>query len=315
MHFSTTSNMALRHSLTMFQLAKSSGLARSALPSVTKAMPACNAQAQRLYSQQTGSTAMPPKPEREADFGFRKVKEEEKAQLVGQVFHSVAQSYDLMNDLMSGGVHRLWKDYFVQKLGPLPGTKILDVAGGTGDIAFREVDFMRTASPTHGGSVVVCDINTSMLEVGKQRARERGYRDEEISWVAGDAEKLPFDDNTFDAYTIAFGIRNVTHIDQALSEAYRVLKPGGRFMCLEFSRVNNPVIKTLYDAFSFEIIPVIGELVANDRASYQYLVESIRKFPDQERFLAMMVQAGFKAATFEDLTFGVTAVHSGFKLK
>ncbi|KNC86299.1 hypothetical protein SARC_01561 [Sphaeroforma arctica JP610] len=202
------------------------------------------------------------------------------------------------------------------------GTKVLDVAGGTGDIAFRILD--HAAETAGSGSieaqmsplpqVVVCDINTSMLRVGTQRALDRGYTSDNLNWVAGNAEKLPFEDNTFDAYTIAFGIRNVTHIDQALKEAYRVLKRGGRFMCLEFSHVENPIVSTFYDRFSFDIIPTMGQIVANDRDSYQYLVESIRKFPNQEKFAGMIKDAGFSNVTHEDLTFGVAAVHSGFKL-
>eukprot|EP01134_Creolimax_fragrantissima_P001895 CFRG1895T1 len=268
----------------------------------------------------TSSYSVNPIKEEESDFGFTKVKTEEKYKHVREVFHNVADNYDVMNDLMSGGVHRLWKDYFVSKLGPTPETRVLDVAGGTGDIAFRiidQIDHSQRSFQSISSSlppVVVCDINTSMLRVGTQRAEARGYSHESLSWVAGNAEKLPFEDNSFDAYTIAFGIRNVTHIDAALREAHRVLKPGGRFLCLEFSTVANPVVSSIYDSFSFEVIPVIGHLVANDSASYQYLVESIRKFPDQETFSRQIKEAGFSNVSHENLTFGVAAIHSGFKL-
>uniref|UniRef100_A0A8C5M224 2-methoxy-6-polyprenyl-1,4-benzoquinol methylase, mitochondrial n=1 Tax=Leptobrachium leishanense TaxID=445787 RepID=A0A8C5M224_9ANUR len=258
---------------------------------------------------------------RDTHFGYQTVSEEEKGEKVYQVFENVAKNYDLMNDSMSLGVHRLWKDWLIHHMNPTPGTKLLDVAGGTGDIAYRYVDYIRAQRdkmvrkklksqqnlswseisrayrpeeqrPLGGSEAVICDINKEMLKVGKQKLQQLGYS-EGLSWVAGDAEELPFDDDKFDVYTIAFGIRNVTHIDQALQEAYRVLKPGGRFLCLEFSQVNNPLVARAYDLYSFQVIPVLGEVIAGDWKSYQYLVESIRRFPPQEEFKAMIEDAGF----------------------
>ena len=280
----------------------------------------------------------------------------DKARMVAEVFHKVAASYDDMNDAMSGGLHRLWKDEFVRMAGPAlasdgagaaQATVLLDVAGGTGDVAFRLYDGLRRAlvrAPPPGvarPSVIVCDINSSMLAVGESRARNRGYYSEPFAaqgtpspgapslgaaaaqgssarpvlrWQQGDAERLEFlADNSVDLYTIAFGIRNVTRVDAALREAHRVLRPGGRFMCLEFSKVSNPLLARVYDAYSFGAIPLMGELVAGDRASYQYLVESIRRFPAQEDFADMIEHAGFSNVSFKNLTFGVCAVHSGFK--
>ncbi|CAH2295338.1 2-methoxy-6-polyprenyl-1,4-benzoquinol methylase, mitochondrial [Pelobates cultripes] len=279
---------------------------------------------------------------KETHFGFQTVSEEEKGERVYQVFENVARKYDLMNDSMSLGVHRLWKDWLIQYMNPTPGTKLLDVAGGTGDIAFRFVNYIRAQKEkmirhklkyqqnlswseisrayqqeeqgSLGGSrAVICDINKEMLKVGKQKSLTLGYS-EGLSWVAGNAEELPFDDDKFDVYTIAFGIRNVTHIDQALQEAYRVLKPGGRFLCLEFSQVNNPLLARAYDLYSFQVIPVLGEIIAGDWKSYQYLVESIRRFPPQEEFKAMIEDAGFFKVKYHNLTSGIVAVHSGFKL-
>ncbi|XP_073284842.1 2-methoxy-6-polyprenyl-1,4-benzoquinol methylase, mitochondrial [Primulina huaijiensis] len=257
-------------------------------------------------------------------FGYKEVKEEEKSRLVGNVFTSVATNYDLMNDLMSGGMHRLWKEKLVSKLNPFPGMKHLDVAGGTGDVAFRILesinDVGRRALRDHDDSVpeetqiFVCDINSNMLTVGKKRAQERGFgEDKSLIWVEGDAEALKFEDNSMDGYTIAFGIRNVTHIEKALAEAFRVLKRGGRFLCLELSHVELPIIKELYDFYSFSVIPVIGELVAGDRESYQYLVESIRRFPTQEKFGSMIAEVGFQNVEYENLVGGVVAIHSGLK--
>jgi len=210
-----------------------------------------------------------------APFGFRDVPEAEKKALVREVFSSVARRYDLMNDLMSAGIHRLWKDAAVEWLDPRPGQRCLDVAGGTGDIAFRIADSARR----HGGEadILVCDINADMLAEGVRRACERSER--AIAWVCADAEKLPVPDASMDAYTIAFGIRNVTHIDLALKEARRVLKPGGHFLCLEFSRVEAPGLDALYDLYSLNVLPRIGQLVAGDADSYRYLAESIRRFP------------------------------------
>ncbi|CAM8984793.1 hypothetical protein QQ045_008778 [Rhodiola kirilowii] len=259
-------------------------------------------------------------------FGFKDVREEEKSRLVGNVFSSVASSYDLMNDLMSGGLHRLWKDRLVSDLNPYPGMKQLDVAGGTGDVAFRILD--RVSSIKHRAlqdasaddlqdetKIYVCDINPNMLNVGKKRAMERGLAEQKsLVWVEGDAEALSFDDKSMDGYTIAFGIRNVTHIEKVLAEAYRVLKPGGRFLCLELSHVEVPVFKELYDYYSFSVIPAVGELVTGDRNSYQYLVESIRRFPSQDVFASMIADAGFQKVEYENLIGGVVAIHSGLKI-
>ncbi len=241
-------------------------------------------------------------------FGFRTVAEDEKSRLVGEVFSSVARRYDVMNDLMSMGVHRLWKDALIDWLAPAPGMQLLDVAGGTGDIAFRFLERLGTKT----GSAVVCDINPEMLAVGRVRAQERKLA-ERVTFSCGDAEKLPMPDASFDAYTIAFGIRNVTHIDKALAEAHRVLKPGGHFLCLEFSTVNDTLLSNLYDLWSFNVIPVIGQAVTNDRASYQYLVESIRRFPPQKDFADLITAAGFKQTKWRDMTGGIVAMHSGWK--
>ena len=252
-------------------------------------------------------------------FGFKQVAVEDKEALVGRVFSSVAEQYDVMNDLMSGTLHRAWKDQFVDTLLPLAAhgqrAQCLDLAGGTGDIAFRIVERSRQRYPSEPApEVVVADINQSMLDVGKQRAKRYGLAGD-LSFVQQNAERLEaFADNSFDSYTIAFGIRNVTHIDRALAEAHRVLKPGGRFMCLEFSHLANPVLQQLYDSYSFNVIPAMGAAVAGDRESYQYLVESIRKFPRQREFERMIRQAGFHAVRHDDYTFGIVAVHSGFKL-
>lgn len=261
------------------------------------------------------------------NFGFKEVPPEEKTRLVGNVFSSVASRYDLMNDLMSGGLHRLWKNRLVAKLLPFPGMQHLDVAGGTGDVAFRVLDSIHQVeqksynqSGEDGGleeeatRVYVCDINRSMLEVGKERARDRGYGNtSSLVWMEGDAEALDMKDASVDGYTIAFGIRNVTRIDKALKEAHRVLRRGGRFLCLELSHVD-PLIKPVYDFYSFSVIPAVGQLVTGDRASYQYLVESIRKFPTQDTFAEMISAAGFQDVQYENLAGGVVAIHSGLKL-
>ena len=258
-------------------------------------------------------------------FGQRAVTPEEKTGLVRDVFDSVADQYDLMNDLMSGGVHRLWKDHLIRKIRPRAGLNYLDVAGGTGDIAFKikkylEKNFNKPdgASATAAGllkktSITLCDLNWDMLRVGRDRAVDQGWLDD-FEWVTGNAENLPLPDESVDVYTISFGLRNVTHIDTALKEAHRVLKPGGRFYCLEFSHVENPIVSGIYDAFSYKIIPEIGKKVAQDRESYQYLVESIRKFPTQENLKSRMETAGFAKCAFENLTFGVAAIHHGIKL-
>ncbi|KAI4329368.1 hypothetical protein L6164_021638 [Bauhinia variegata] len=260
-------------------------------------------------------------------FGFKEVNEEEKSRLVGDVFTSVAVNYDTMNDLMSAGLHRLWKDRLVSKLNPFPGMKHLDVAGGTGDVAFRILETINRLRQRGLRQVLedtleeetriyVCDINPNMLNVGKQRALERGLggEDRSLIWIEGDAENLSFENNSMDGYTIAFGIRNVTHIEKVLTEAHRVLKRGGRFLCLELSHVDIPIFKELYDLYSFSVIPAIGELVAGDRHSYQYLVESIRRFPPQEKFASMIVDAGFQNVEYENLVGGVVSIHSGLKI-
>jgi ubiquinone/menaquinone biosynthesis methyltransferase len=239
-------------------------------------------------------------------FGFQSVEEEDKAGLVRGVFDSVASRYDIMNDFMSAGLHRVWKNSMVATLAPRPGSRVLDVAGGTGDIAFR----LRDHADCH---VTVCDINQHMLMEGRNRAIDQN-RLAGLDWVCGNAEALPVPDNSFDAYTIAFGIRNVTHIDKALAEAHRVLKPGGRFLCLEFSRVKHDLMRKAYDAYSFAAIPRIGGWVTGDSQPYQYLVESIRQFPDQETFAAMIRAAGFANVTYRNFTQGVVALHSGRKI-
>ncbi|XP_052208104.1 2-methoxy-6-polyprenyl-1,4-benzoquinol methylase, mitochondrial isoform X1 [Diospyros lotus] len=254
-------------------------------------------------------------------FGFKEVREEEKSQMVGNVFNSVASNYDIMNDLMSAGLHRLWKDRLVSKLNPFPGMRHLDVAGGTGDVAFRILETINRVNhtalqdvPQEETQIYVCDINSNMLHVGKKRAQERGLGGQQsLIWVEGDAEALSFENDSMDGYTIAFGIRNVTHIEKVLAEAYRVLKHGGRFLCLELSHVEVPGFKQLYDYYSFSVIPVLGELVAGDRDSYQYLVESIRRFPSQEMFASMIADAGFQNVEYENLVGGVVAIHSGLK--
>jgi demethylmenaquinone methyltransferase / 2-methoxy-6-polyprenyl-1,4-benzoquinol methylase len=239
-------------------------------------------------------------------FGFRAVSEVDKASLVREVFDSVAPRYDLMNDLMSLGVHRLWKRAFLDALNPRPGMRLLDVGGGTGDIAFR---FLGRG----GGQALVCDINTEMLDVGRDRAIDANILDG-IAWLCGDAEHLPVAQGSVDAYTIAFCIRNVTRIPSALAEARRVLAPGGRFLCLEFSEVVVPVLDRLYDLYSFQVLPVLGELVARDREAYQYLVESIRRFPPQDAFAAMIEDAGLEQASYRNLSGGIAAIHSAWRI-
>ena len=244
-------------------------------------------------------------------FGFRDVPLEDKQTLVNDVFHSVASRYDLMNDLMSMGLHRVWKDLMINALNPPRGDKpfaLLDVAGGTGDIAFRAA---KAAGP--GFQATVCDINSDMLGVGRERAAAR-HLDNQVSFVEGNAEALAFPNSTFDAYTIAFGIRNVPRIDLALGEAFRVLKPGSRFLCLEFSTVDMPGLDRMYDLFSFKVIPPLGRAVTGDAESYRYLVELIRKFPKPNAFADMIRAAGFSRVSWQSLSGGIVALHSGWRL-
>ncbi|HET7717335.1 MAG TPA: bifunctional demethylmenaquinone methyltransferase/2-methoxy-6-polyprenyl-1,4-benzoquinol methylase UbiE [Bauldia sp.] len=245
-----------------------------------------------------------------ASYGFRDVDLAEKQGLVDGVFNRVAPRYDLMNDLMSGGMHRLWKDALVSRLAPPRrphrSYRVLDVAGGTGDIAFR------VAARSEGAEITVADINAEMLAVGRERAARQLVRG--VSFVEANAEALPFPRGRFDAVTIAFGIRNVPRIDAALAEVLRVLKPGGRFLCLEFSAVDVAWLDRIYDLYSFNVIPRLGEIVAGDAESYRYLVESIRRFPNQARFAAMIEGAGFERVEYQNLSGGIAAIHSGWKL-
>ena len=237
-------------------------------------------------------------------FGYETVDAEEKTRRVGAVFSNVAAKYDVMNDAMSGGLHRLWKDQFVRRVKPQPGEAILDMAGGTGDIAFR--------LNARGASVTVSDITQDMLDVGIERAMERGIDD--LVWSRQNAEALAYPDRCFDAYTIAFGIRNVTHIDKALTEAFRVLKFGGRFFCLEFSTTEWPGFNDVYDFYSHKIVPQIGKAIAHDEDSYRYLIESIRRFPPMPEFEAMIGAAGFEHTKVEPIMGGLVAIHSGWKI-
>jgi len=240
-------------------------------------------------------------------FGFQTVAEGEKAGMVHGVFSRVASKYDIMNDLMSVGIHRVWKDAMMDWLAPRRGQRLLDMAGGTGDIAFRFLGRAPDATAT------VCDMTESMLIEGQKRAEAENLAGR-LEWVVADAMDLPFADNSYDVFTMSFGIRNVTRIGDVLSEAYRVLRPGGRLMVLEFSQMPNPALQWLYDRYSFNVIPVLGEIVANDRDSYQYLVESIRKFPDQDAFATMIRKAGFEQVKYRNLSLGIAALHSGWKV-
>ena len=246
--------------------------------------------------------------EKTTHFGNQTVAEDAKAGMVHGVFSSVASRYDVMNDAMSLGIHRLWKDAMLDWLAPRPGSRLLDVAGGTGDISFRFLDRVKG-----DGHATVLDMTQPMLEEGRKRAAAADRADL-LHWVTGDAMALPFPDNCFDAYTISFGIRNVTRIADAIDEAYRVLKPGGRILVLEFSEIPVPGLQWAYDRYSFNVIPKMGKLIANDEDSYQYLVESIRKFPKQEQFATMIRAGGFEQVKYRNLTLGIAALHSGWKL-
>ena len=241
------------------------------------------------------------------DFGFSRVKSKDKSNLVKKLFENVSGRYDLMNDFMSLGIHRVWKKSMLDWLAPRRGQSLIDVAGGTGDIAFNFIKRAKT-----GANATILDLTESMMIEGKKKTIDLP-EESQINWVCGDAMRMPFSNSTFDVYTISFGIRNVTNISKTLSEAYRVLKPGGRLMILEFSSVNNDLISWIYDKYSFNIIPKLGEFVSNDRESYQYLVESIRKFPNQEKFSEMIINEGFRKVKYRDLTFGIAALHSAWK--
>ncbi|MDR3437529.1 bifunctional demethylmenaquinone methyltransferase/2-methoxy-6-polyprenyl-1,4-benzoquinol methylase UbiE [Telmatospirillum sp.] len=248
----------------------------------------------------------PGQAEATTHFGFRTVREEEKETLVRAVFDDVATRYDLMNDVMSVGIHRLWKNSLIDWLHPRSDMTLLDVGGGTGDIAFR--------FRAHGGGpVTVCDINQQMLAVGRDRSIDRNLV-EAITWVCGDAERLPLPDRSVDAYTIAFCLRNVTHIGEALAEARRVLRPGGRFLCLEFSQVVLAPLRALYDRYSFSVLPRVGAMIAGNREAYQYLVESIRRFPPQQELVRLMEEAGLEQVKYRNLSGGIAALHSGWRL-
>ena len=245
--------------------------------------------------------------DRTTHFGNETIPEDEKAGRVHGVFTSVASKYDVMNDAMSLGIHRLWKDSMMDWLAPRPGTHLLDVAGGTGDIAFR---YLKRAP---GAQATVLDMTQSMLDEGQRRAEAEDLASQ-LTWVCGDAMALPFEASSFDAYTISFGIRNVTRIEDAIAEAYRVLKPGGRFLVLEFSQIPNDLMQKLYDLYSFNVIPPMGKAITGDRDSYQYLVESIRRFPPQDRFADMILTAGFEQVKYRNLSMGIATLHSGWKL-
>lgn len=240
-------------------------------------------------------------------FGTEAVTPDQKTEKVIEVFDSVADKYDIMNDVMSVGIHRLWKNHLIRKIRPRAGLHYLDVAGGTGDIAFR----IREKAGS-GAKITLCDLNTEMLSVGRDRAINKGYLND-FEWVTGNAEALPLPDESVDVYTIAFGLRNVTRIDNALKDAFRVLRAGGRFFCLEFSHMEEPVLQKLYDAYSYAFIPKMGEMITKDRDSYQYLVESIRKMPKQEALKQRLTEAGFSHSRYENLSFGIASIHSGFK--
>lgn len=245
------------------------------------------------------------------NFGFQKVNASEKEGLVRNVFNSVNNNYDIMNDLMSFGTHRIWKNIMVEWLAPRPSWKIIDVAGGTGDIALKVLHHMKNYSNLDG-IINVCDINESMINNGRNKAINQGVLNE-IKWTVGNAQNLPFSDMEFDAYTIAFGLRNVTNLQLALQEASRVLKPGGRFMCLEFSKLTSPMLNKFYDFYSFSVLPNLGKIITGDKNAYKYLVESIRLFPNQSEVCNLMEQNGFKNIKYRNLSNGIVAIHSGWK--
>lgn len=248
-----------------------------------------------------------PEQEKTTHFGFQDVPESQKADKVAEVFHSVAAKYDLMNDVLSGGLHRLWKRFTIELSGVRPGNRVLDIAGGTGDLTRK---FSSLVGPT--GEVVLADINDSMLKVGRDRLLDKGVAGN-VQFVQADAESLPFPDNHFDVVTIAFGLRNVTRKENALRSMLRVLKPGGRLLVLEFSKPGNPLLAKAYDTYSFSFMPLAGKLITNDADSYRYLAESIRMHPDQETLKAMMVEAGFERVTYHNMTGGIVALHRGIK--
>ena len=248
-----------------------------------------------------------PEQEQTTHFGFQDVPESQKAEKVAEVFHSVAAKYDLMNDVLSGGLHRLWKRFTIELSGVRPGNRVLDIAGGTGDLTRK---FSSLVGPS--GEVVLADINDSMLKVGRDRLLDKGVAGN-VQFVQADAEALPFPDNHFDVVTIAFGLRNVTRKENALRSMLRVLKPGGRLLVLEFSKPGNPLLAKAYDTYSFSFMPLAGKLITNDADSYRYLAESIRMHPDQETLKAMMVEAGFERVTYHNMTGGIVALHRGIK--
>jgi len=265
----------------------------------------------------TSDNAAPPETTPETDFGYRRVPQDAKAPLVRAVFDSVAGRYDLMNDLMSAGIHRWWKSELVRWLNPRPGGRLLDVAGGTGDVARRALPCLMPPAGVAGGvaagTAVVCDANPQMLEIGRARAIDDGILDG-LEFLCGDAEALPFADRSFDLYTIAFGLRNVTRIERALAEARRVLRPGGRFMCLEFTPAVGPLLQPLYDLYSFRVLPLLGQVVTGNRAAYLYLVESIRRFPAQGALVELIAAAGLDRARYRNLTGGIAALHSAWRI-
>ena len=242
------------------------------------------------------------------DFGFSRVKSKDKSNLVKKIFENVSGRYDLMNDFMSLGIHRVWKKSMLDWLAPRRGQSLIDVAGGTGDIAFNFIKRAKT-----GANATILDLTESMIIEGKKKTIDLP-EESQINWVCGDAMRMPFNNSTFDVYTISFGIRNVTNISKTLSEAYRVLRPGGRIMILEFSKIENQTLNKIYDAFSFNVVPRLGKIFANDSESYQYLIESIRKFPSQEKLASLVMEAGFRQVKYRNLTQGVVAIHSGWKV-